>query len=156
MHDYKVINGDLLNAHVDFICHQVNCQGKMGSGVAKAIRDKYIAVYEQYRAYVNKVVDKSKLLGHVQFIQVSNDPEVKPYYVVNMFTQLDFGYDGKQYTSYEAFKMALAEINKNCAGYEVAFPWKIGCVRGGADWNTVLNMICTELTDVKSITFYKL
>ena len=41
MREYKLINGDLLNANTDFICHQVNCQGKMNSGVAKAIRNKW-------------------------------------------------------------------------------------------------------------------
>ena len=35
---YRV--GNLLNAPQKVIAHQVNCQGKMGSGVAKAIRDK--------------------------------------------------------------------------------------------------------------------
>ena len=40
--------GNLLNAPQKVIAHQVNCQGKMGSGVAKVIRDKYPKVYETY------------------------------------------------------------------------------------------------------------
>ena len=35
----KIIDGDLLNSEADIICHQVNCQGKMNSGVAKQIRE---------------------------------------------------------------------------------------------------------------------
>ena len=40
--------GNLLDAPQKVIAHQVNCQGKMGSGVAKVIRDKYPKVYETY------------------------------------------------------------------------------------------------------------
>ena len=29
MRDYTLIDGDLLDADAEFICHQVNCQGKM-------------------------------------------------------------------------------------------------------------------------------
>ena len=39
------IDGDLLEIqktmNLDVICHQVNCQGKMASGIAKQIRDTY-------------------------------------------------------------------------------------------------------------------
>ena len=35
----KIIEGNIVNANTDFIIHQVNCQGVMGSGVAKALRD---------------------------------------------------------------------------------------------------------------------
>lgn len=42
----KFIEGNLLDSTTDIICHQVNCQGKMSSGVAKAIREKYPKVYD--------------------------------------------------------------------------------------------------------------
>ena len=29
--------GNLLESDCDYICHQVNCQGKMNSGIAKSI-----------------------------------------------------------------------------------------------------------------------
>ena len=47
------INGDLLKVqkelNLDVICHQVNCQGVMGSGIAKQIRDTYPIVYDNYK-----------------------------------------------------------------------------------------------------------
>lgn len=155
MHNYTVINGDLLDAHADYIAHQVNCQGRMGSGVAKAIREHHMKVYDEYmrELLAYKANDKS-ILGHSQLVSIGDGYTYKG--VINMFAQDKYGYDGKQYTSTVAFKMCLAEINKIAKGCSIAFPWKIGCVRGGADWNTILDMICTELTDVKSITFYKL
>lgn len=158
MREYTLIEGNLLDAKADFVCHQVNCQGKMGSGVAKAIREQYPQVYEQYLELYNlycKYGKQSELLGKTQYVRVYKEQTDKPYYIVNMFAQNNYGYDGKQYTSIEAFKKCLEEIN-TCAGYTVAFPWLIGCVRGGADWNVVLPMILETLTDVKEIQFYKL
>lgn len=155
MREYELINGNLLDAKADFICHQVNCQGKMGSGVAKAVRERYPNVYEQYKLFcdINRI---EQLLGFSQYVKVSDDAAKQPYYVIDMFAQANYGYDGKQYTSLEAFKKCLESINSNCAGYTVAFPWLIGCCRGGADWNVVLPMILETLTHVKEIKFYKL
>ena len=52
---YNIIDGNLLDSDATVICHQVNCQGKMNSGVAKAIRNKYPRVYEEYVGYVGKI-----------------------------------------------------------------------------------------------------
>ena len=161
MRDYTLINGDLLEADVTFICHQVNCQGKMNSGVAKAIRNKWNKVYDLYSEYCS-VNDSSKILGNIQIVGINNSMHQhradwkEPSYCINMFAQEYYGYDGKQYTSLEAFKKCLEKINYNCAGRSVAFPWMIGCVRGGADWNKVLPMIRETLKDVSEIYFYKL
>ena len=32
-------NGNILDSGADIICHQVNCRGVMGSGVAKQIKE---------------------------------------------------------------------------------------------------------------------
>ena len=37
----KHIYGDIFLSNADAILHQVNCQGVMGSGVAKQVREKY-------------------------------------------------------------------------------------------------------------------
>ena len=34
------VKGDLLDSDCHFICHQVNCQGKMNSGIAKKAYEK--------------------------------------------------------------------------------------------------------------------
>ena len=34
----KIINGDLFDTDANIICHQVNCKGKMGSGVALQVK----------------------------------------------------------------------------------------------------------------------
>jgi len=45
----KIINRDLLTIESGIIAHQVNCQGKMGAGLALKIRKKYPQVYEYYK-----------------------------------------------------------------------------------------------------------
>ena len=50
------VKQDLTTSDADYICHQVNCQGKMNSGVAKAIRERWPVVFEQYmKTYNNNI-----------------------------------------------------------------------------------------------------
>lgn len=131
----KVIDGDLFDATAPIICHQVNCQGKMGSGVAKQICAKYPAVYRQYM-YLCGDKSPSELLGHAQFIYGTDK------IVVNMFAQDKYGYDGCRYTDYPAFTQCLHGIAKKVAsGETIAMPYKIGCGLAGGDWNTVYGLI---------------
>ena len=46
--EIREVIGDLLEGDSKIIVHQVNCMGEMNSGVAKAIRNKYPEVFEQY------------------------------------------------------------------------------------------------------------
>lgn len=45
----QIVNGDLLEANEDILGHQVNCQGVMGSGIAKILRDRYPNLYPEYK-----------------------------------------------------------------------------------------------------------
>jgi hypothetical protein len=61
-----------------------------------------------------------------------------------MFAQERFGYDGKRYTSYDAFYDCLIHIRDFCEKNDInkiALPYKIGSDRGGADWNVIYSMI---------------
>lgn len=147
----KIVSGNLLDAKEDRICHQVNCQGVMNSGVAKAIRDKWHGVYYEYENHCYERGSMS-LLGTVQYISVERGRDV-----VNMFSQNDYGYDGRRYTSYDAFYKCLETIAKDNPDDDVsfAFPYKIGCDRGGASWNVIYAMICDVLGD-RDVTIYKL
>ena len=60
----KVIDGDLFSTKARYICHQVNCQGRMGSGVAKTVRSKFPEAFEQYK----KVCEKGAYLGLTQYV----------------------------------------------------------------------------------------
>ena len=145
--------GDLLKAKEDgvqYIVHQVNCQGVMGSGIAKQIKDKYPIVYEEFmRNY--KYNDKPQL-GQIDPIKIAND-----FYIINLYGQEDYGYDGKRYTSYDAFWNAL-NLMKEILPAEsiIAFPYGIGCGLGGANWNIIKTMIDEVLGYYFNVIIYQL
>lgn len=144
------INGNLLDSDCNFICHQVNCQGKMGSGVAKQIRDRWPEVYTNY----TRVVD-SKMLGKVQILYIE-DANIPRQCVVNMFSQENYGYDGARYTSYDAFWDCLKNLKDQIPkGATIAFPYKIGCGLGGADWKIIEKIIDVVFKDY-GVFIYKL
>ncbi len=153
----KIVKGDLLRAKEDMICHQVNCQGKMNSGIAKSIRDKHPFVYESYLNMIDQYqidgIDKRHLLGKIWGVNVSGSSYSL---VVNMFGQLKYGYDGKQYTDtsalYTCFKSVRAVAEKY--NLSVALPYMIGSYRGGADWKEVEGLLLTAF-DGYEATLYK-
>ena len=65
-----------------------------------------------------------------------------------MFAQQYYGYDGKKYTSYDAFANCLEQIcDAVPKDKKIGFPYKIGCDRGGANWNIISAMIEEILKD---------
>lgn len=144
MKNYKIIEGDLLEAKKGVICHQVNCLGAMNSGVALAIRKKYPKVYNLYYDLVTHMTEeKFALLGYAQIIEIDSD-----LMVANLFSQYDFGYSGQRYTEYGSFRFALINLIENIELYrnpnemfDVHFPYKIGSDRGGAYWPTIEDII---------------
>ena len=143
-----VVKGNLLNSSEKIIAHQVNCQKKMNSGVAKAIREKWPIVFEKYQKAESQ-------LGFVDFILIDNHY----HYVANMYAQDNYGYDGKQYTYYDAFRQCCKTIVETCRNmpikYTVAMPYKIASDRGGADWDKIMDILLEEFTDI-DLTLYKL
>jgi O-acetyl-ADP-ribose deacetylase (regulator of RNase III) len=144
--------GNLLDAPVDYICQQVNCQGRMGSGIAKQIREKWPLVYEEYAFKCNGPKDKNvPLLGSVQFVETFDCT------VINLFAQQYYGYDGKRYTSYDAFWACLGEIKEKVPkGSKIGFPYKIGCGLGGASWPVIFQMIDEVLGEDFQVYIYTL
>jgi hypothetical protein len=133
----KHIKCDIFESGADVICHQVNCQGVMGSGIAKQVREKYPWVYAHYKQLCKNFRNrKEDLLGMVQGVYI--DEETK---ILNLYAQLNYGYDGKCYTNYDALKKALMYISSYYHRNIIAIPYLMGCYRGGGDWNVVYKMI---------------
>ena len=153
----KHIKCDIFESGADVICHQVNCQGVMGSGVALQIKEHYPHVYKEYVKYVNYCNKNGiELLGTVQYVpnevwalimvDTMKNNNIIAYdtnyqYIVNLFGQNTYG-EGLQ-TDLKAMKKAFIDIREKAKklGSTVAMPYKIGSVRGGADWNDVYNII---------------
>ena len=150
----KVVTGNVLDSNADVIIHQVNCQGVMGSGVAKQVKDRYPVVYEMYKAKCNEYktfadMDINPLLGFAQICYKENYPvtDVKDKQViVNLFSQNHYGHSGV-YTDYDAMRKGLESINQQFAGSTVAVPYLMGCCRGGGDWKIVAKIIHESLKD---------
>jgi O-acetyl-ADP-ribose deacetylase (regulator of RNase III) len=128
-----IVNKNIVESDAVMVLHQVNCQHAMGSGVAKAIKEKWPIVYNEYMDI------KEQKLGDIQVVKVESNK-----YVVNMFAQEYYGYDGKRYTSYDALDTCLKKVAKICEEEgikKVAIPYNMSCDRGGASWNVVVCLI---------------
>lgn len=145
----KIIDGDIFDSNADAIVHQVNCQGVMGAGVARQVRDKYPNVYVEYRALCDRYRNNTAaLLGYVLGIECGN------VFILNCFAQDGYGAGGC-YTDYDALAECFQTINGAFRGKRIAIPYQIGCGLGGGDWNVVSDIIETELSDC-DITLYRL
>ncbi len=156
----KIIDGDIFESGADVIAHQVNCQGVMGSGVAKQVREKFPKVFEKYREECR--VWGKVILGECLLLSPDGTGADLRQSIANLFGQDNYGYDGKCYTDYNSLRNALKKLNTrvkvwNAATgrrHTVAIPYLMGCHRGGGDWEIVSKMIEEELTDC-DVTMYR-
>lgn len=131
------IHKDITTATSGIIAHGVNCQKRMGSGVALAIKNKWPIVYEVY-------MDSKAGLGMVETIEVGD-----MLYVANCYTQNEYGWDKKKYASPNAIRTSLIGVYDFAAQYgvDVQLP-KIGSDRGGLDWETEVLPIIEMLDQI--------
>ena len=153
----KIVKGNILNATEDIICHQVNCMGIMGAGLAKQIKYKYPEVFKAYKELCNFHKDDLKfLLGKILKVDCHDGKKI-----VNMFGQYNYGTNSIQtnYTALEnCFKKLFEKVsNINNLNKTVAIPYKIGCGLAGGDWNVVFHMIEKVSEEYKcDVTIYEL
>lgn len=146
----KIVNGDLLNAIENIIGHQVNCQGVMGSGVAKALRDTYPNLYPSYKQFCDRY-NPHDLLGRCHIVKTGSNS------TANLFGQLNFGRQNVRYTDYDALKSSLIELKSFARkqGYTIALPFNIGCGLANGDWSIVVQIIDEVFSDYE-VTLYKI
>jgi len=135
------IKKDITDVTLGVVAHGVNCQLKMASGVAKAIRAKWPIVYEKY---MNNGKGEA-ILGTAHIITVSEDDSL---WVANCYTQLFYGYGGGAYASADAVKQSLGQVAQfaDILSLPVYIP-KIGCGLGGLDWEKDVEPIIEELAE---------
>jgi O-acetyl-ADP-ribose deacetylase (regulator of RNase III) len=137
------IKGNLLDTPADIICHQVNCKGVMGAGLAKQIRARYPKVYDNYRKLCEKYDFGSILLGVVDF------EEVDKYIVANCFGQWSYGTKVRQ-TDYDALERCFKSVADFALREElnvIAIPYGMGCGLAGGDWDEVYEIITRTFSD---------
>ena len=147
----KEITGDIIEefktGKYKLLAHGCNCFHTQKSGVAgslvKNFPDMILADYKTKRGDINK-------LGSFYGCPT-------PYgKILGIYSQYDFGYDGKDRFEYDAFEKALKEINSRFKGFDIytkkltniILP-KIGSGLAGGDWNKIKKIIIENLPDLE-------
>jgi O-acetyl-ADP-ribose deacetylase (regulator of RNase III) len=140
----EYVKGDLLQTNIRHIMHGCNSHGVMGSGVAKAIRDKYPQAFRDYNdTYNNYGLE----LGNI-VVSVQDDGKV----IHNAITQKDYGRDpSRVYVSYWAIAESFRKINQWGIS-EIAIP-KIGAGLANGDWRVIEAIIKNTLTTTKPYVY---
>lgn len=143
----EYIKGNILDTPYD-IAHGVNCQNRMGNGVAKVLFTEFPQVKQQYHQFI----DVYGKLGDCQPVYVGEGK-----YVYNLFTQDRYGYDGKKYVSYLGIISAFKKLNKYCKlnGTKYISIPKMGAGLAGGKWEIIEELI-NEVTPDINIKVYVL
>ncbi|SOK58466.1 hypothetical protein [Yersinia phage fHe-Yen9-04] len=137
----ELLTGDESTIH--FIIHGCNAQGRMRSGFAKELRERYPLAYDEY---IKQYIKNNNSLRVGSVINYTHSTEL---IISNAITQDFYGYDGGKYVSYDAIDTAFAELDcsartlKNLGGIEnihFHFP-KIGSDLGGGYWDVIESII---------------
>lgn len=161
---FKKVNGDILipetRGRKVIVCHQVNCKGVMGAGLAKQIRDTCPGVFDSYRCEVMRITaaryssgNPSVGLGNVLFCPVKE----KGFTVANLFAQDGYGRD-RQYTDYDALRKCLNLVHRYAATSKadvIRIPYKMGCGLAGGDWGVVLGIMKDTLTGPYEVQIFE-
>lgn len=142
----KIITGNLLDiveqGRLDVIIHGANCRNTMGSGIAAQIKKRFPEAYDADCA-AHKAA--KNYLGNISWAKIIRN-DGSPFVIVNAYTQDRFGPPPTQYASYDAIANCFRIINSlfNKTTTRFGYP-RIGCGRGGANWNIVAVIIDEEL-----------
>lgn len=128
MLNYQI--GDITSVTSGVVVHGCNCSGGFGSGVAGAILRKWPIVAKVF----HQTPPCPELLTQIQVVRVDHN-----LFVINGFTQLEFGSDGKIYADEEAVLVVIDKAIDFAMTYNLPLHMpKIGCGLGGLDWEEFL------------------
>ena len=142
--------GDILTQNeAKYICHQVNCKGVMGAGLAKQIR-KIIST-EQFHSYQLMCMNHgADCLGQIQVFDLPDRRSIINLFGENIPT-------GKQCdTDYDSLYKSLGTARELAerTGNSMAVPGFLGCGLAGGDWNIVYHDILEKLFRDGNVDLY--
>jgi len=145
----EIIKGDLFNAPNGIICHQVNCKGNMGRGVAKTFKERYPFAFSQYLSLCRDYIS-DELLGTVLMRH-----EIDDKWTCCMFAQNDWRGHGCN-TDYASFTDCCFSIKQEIKALHldniiINMPYGIGAGLGGGDWQIVYSILEDEFKDYNLI-----
>lgn len=147
--------GDLLkNVEKGFIIHGCNAQGRMGSGIALAIRKRWPEVYTEYERQYRKGHDHHLNGKHLNELEMGSNIVVKvspELVVINAITQRHYrGHpeaisDSQQFVDYTAIAKCFYDVIRIKKEYSYITPIlhfpKIGAGLGNGNWETIKRLI---------------
>jgi len=131
------VKQDITTVTEGVIAHGVNCQVAMGSGVAKALYEKWPNVRNQFlkRHYYGP-----KYLGKVDYVKEGLVT------IANCYTQEFYGRKIRIYASPQAVKEALFQVVGNAHVYAVPLHLpRIACGLAGLSWETEVGPMLTTI-----------
>jgi O-acetyl-ADP-ribose deacetylase (regulator of RNase III) len=135
----QYIEMNILDIKKGIICHQVNCIGAMGAGLALQVATRFPECYRMYEGLCQRDHKKFDLLGHNYIFRASPG-----LWIVNMFAQKNISRKGRA-TDYQAFESCLQDLWNSVARrdlkHDIYFPYMIGCGLGGGDWKVIEPLI---------------
>ena len=127
----KYVKGDVFSVKSDYIAHQVNTLGVMGSGIALDIKNKYPNVFVEYNRRCKESGDS--LIGTYFPVKVTNENLI----ILNCFSQRGLSRTEKT-TDYDAVKQIFKLIEKAInPGKIITIPYKYGCGLANGEWSEV-------------------
>lgn len=135
------IKGNLFESNYSHIAHGCNCQGVMGSGVAKVVKELFPDAYSKY---LKEYTERGLTIGTV----VAAGSNGKMIY--NCMTQDSYG-THKVQVDYDAVRDCMRFLNTIVTD-AIAMP-KIGAGLGGDDWKLIEAIIEEEFTRVQPVVF---
>lgn len=123
------VEADLLVYPLDGFMHQTNCFHTMGSGIAKAIREKYPELYKADCEHGRR--GAMTTLGTFSTCKLHDDKQG-----YNAYGQFNFG-GWKRNTNYEAVYTAMLGIKDHATANNIlklGLPKMMGCKLGGGSW----------------------
>ena len=135
----KYIEKDISTVDRGVIAHGVNCQGKMNSGVAKILKDKWPIIAKTY----SQIPPDRGLLGMCSMIAI----EHPTLYVANCYTQFNYGKRGK-FASPQAIHDSLTHAFGFARLLKLPLYMPlIGAGRGGLDWQREVESVIRNLDE---------
>lgn len=132
------VNINLLNAPVDVIIQSNNCFNIQGTGVAKAIREKYPEVYD---ADCETEKGSPSKLGTILAVPLAHGQQ--PYYCFLNYNQYKYG-RGQRQVNYESFYRCLEATRDKCLELNlktIGLPYNMSCNNAGGIWPICFCMI---------------
>jgi O-acetyl-ADP-ribose deacetylase (regulator of RNase III) len=132
----EYVQGDLFvnRFRAQALAHGVNCRGSMGAGIALQFRERYPAMFEEYRRLC-KAQPRELNPGDVFLWRDDNRP-----WVFNLATQEDYWRSRATYQAVELTLHRMRDLADTEGVASIAMP-RIGAGYGGLSWKKVRVLI---------------